>query len=230
MIIGGFQKFSLIDFPGRVAAVVFTRGCNFRCPYCHNPQLVEPAPGDPQVPEEEVFSFLRTRTGKLEGVAVTGGEPTLHADLGQFLAALKALGFAVKLDTNGSAPRELQKILSAGLVDYVAMDLKASPARYAEVAGVPVSIEDLRASIETITASGIPHELRMTFLERILPLEEIPAVADLARGCGLFVIQPFLPTTTLDPRMGAEGRPSLARMEEACERFRSLGLPARVRA
>jgi pyruvate formate lyase activating enzyme len=230
MIIGGFQKFSLIDFPGRVAAVVFTQGCNFRCPYCHNPQLVEPAPGDSSVSEETVLSFLATRTGKLEGVVVTGGEPTLQPDLERFLARLKALGFAVKLDTNGSAPHVLQGLLCAGLVDYVAMDLKASAVRYAEVAGAPVEIEDLRASIRAIFASGVAHELRMTFLERILPPDEIPAVAELARGCGLFVIQPFLPSTTLEPRMRSEARPTIAQMEAACAHLKSLGLPARVRA
>jgi len=230
MTIGGFQKFSLIDFPGRVAAVVFTRGCNFRCPYCHNPQLVEPVTGGAAVSEEAVLSFLGTRVGKLAGVTVTGGEPTIQPDIEEFLAKLKALGFAVKLDTNGSAPRVLERILRAGLMDYVALDLKASPARYAEVAGVPVEVEDLRASIQAVVASGIPHELRMTFLERILPSEEIPAVAELARGCGLFVIQPFLPSTTLEPRMRAEPRPSLAQMNAVCSRFRSLGLPTRVRA
>lgn len=229
MIIGGLQRFSLSDFPGRIACIVFTRGCNFRCPYCHNPELVDPAVSSQSIAEEEVLGLLARREGKIEGVVATGGEPTVHAGLPAFLGKVKAMGLAVKLDTNGSAPRVLRDLLKAGLVDYVAMDIKASPDSYEAAAGVPVNSEDLRKSVETIVSSGVPHELRMTFLESLVPLEEMEGVSKLARGCRLFVVQAFQPSKTLDPRMLEEPRPSPRKLEQVRGMLQDLGLPAVVR-
>ncbi|HPO83020.1 MAG TPA: anaerobic ribonucleoside-triphosphate reductase activating protein, partial [bacterium] len=124
MLIGGLHKLSLIDYPGKLSAVVFTRGCNFRCPYCHNPELIEDNGGD-IIDEEEVFSFLDERKGKLDGVVMTGGEPTLQSDIAEFLEKVKRLGFFVKLDTNGSYPERIKELIDRKLLDYIAMDIKA---------------------------------------------------------------------------------------------------------
>ena len=136
MLISGLQKLTLLDYPGKVACTVFTGGCNFRCPFCHNSALVLPEQLAHDSSEDAVLSFLRKRVGVLDGVAVTGGEPLLHADIGDFLKEVKALGFLVKLDTNGSFPERLISLVEAGLVDRVAMDIKNAPALYAKTAGL----------------------------------------------------------------------------------------------
>ena len=136
MTIAGLQKMTLLDYPGKVACTVFLQGCNYRCPFCHNSGLLD-GRGDDCIPEEELLGFLKKRVGLLEGVCITGGEPTLQKDLPQLLEAIKALGFAVKLDTNGSRPAVLRDLVSRGLVDYVAMDIKNCPERYAETTGTP---------------------------------------------------------------------------------------------
>ena len=130
MKIGGLLKFTLIDFPGRPAAVVFTQGCNFRCRYCHNPELVYPHMFAEPVAEEEIDAFLKRRQGTLEGIVVSGGEPTLHEDLPQFLAKLKGMGYATKLDTNGTRPEVLKQLIQGKLLDFIAMDLKAPLEKY----------------------------------------------------------------------------------------------------
>lgn len=160
--IGGFQPVSLVDFPGRVASVVFFQGCSFRCPWCHNPSLVQPHLFGETIPEEVILERLERRRGKIGGVVVTGGEPTLQTGLDDFLHRLRDLGFATKLDTNGAQPEALQRILSEGLVDFVAMDLKAPWGRYDEACGVAVDLEAVQASLSILRASGIPHHLRTT--------------------------------------------------------------------
>ncbi|MBR4355786.1 MAG: anaerobic ribonucleoside-triphosphate reductase activating protein, partial [Elusimicrobiaceae bacterium] len=146
MKFGGLIKFTLIDFPGRPAAVIFTQGCNFRCRYCHNPELVYPHLFTEPVPQEEIMSFLQRRQGTLEGVVVSGGEPTLHDDLPAFMASVKALGYALKLDTNGSRPDMIQELIDKKLVDYIAMDLKAPLEKYALITGVDTNPEILTRS------------------------------------------------------------------------------------
>jgi len=142
MIIGGLQRFSLIDYPGKISAILFTRGCNFRCPYCHNPELVDPQRYAEPWQEEEYWAFLQSRTQKLDAVVVTGGEPTLQEDLEPFLEKIRKMGFLIKLDTNGSNPDVLKDLLSANLVDYIAMDIKAPLEKYSEVAKVPIDKTD----------------------------------------------------------------------------------------
>ncbi len=167
MRIGGFVPLSLCDFPGKVAAVVFTQGCNFRCPICHNGQLL-PRQGEGEQTEEAILARIRARRQQLEGVVVTGGEPTLHGDLPQFLWQLRACGLAVKLDTNGSQPDMLQALLADRLVDYVAMDIKAPWDMYDRLAGQLCDTRLVRRSMRLIAESGLAHEFRTTRADALL--------------------------------------------------------------
>lgn len=180
MRIGGYEKSSLVDFPGRVAAVVFTQGCNFRCPWCHNRQLVEPSAFGPTIPVDDIFRHLGGRVGKLSGVVVTGGEPTLQPDLERFLERACALGFATKLDTNGSNPAVVQKLLDRALVDFIAVDLKAPWSRYDEACGVRVDTTSIQETIQLLQTQSIPHHLRTTDWAGFAPgeREEIEVIAE----------------------------------------------------
>lgn len=159
---GGLHKFSLIDYPGKISAVVFTQGCNFRCPYCHNPGLVYPAMFSSPVPEQDVLSFLSRRKGLIDGVVITGGEPLLQQGLAEFIRAVKDMGFVVKLDTNGSRPAALEELLKARLPDYIAVDYKAPLRIYHRVAGTGVDTGAIISSVNAVTGSGIPYEIRTT--------------------------------------------------------------------
>jgi pyruvate formate lyase activating enzyme len=229
MVIGGFQKFSLADFPGKISAIVFTRGCNFRCPYCHNPELVDPARYTAEIPQEEVLRFLGSRTRQLQGVVLTGGEPTLHDDLPSFLEKIRRLGFAVKLDTNGSNPELLQRIVRDSLVDYVAMDIKAPLDAYPRVAGVTVNLENIERSVRLVIGSGLPHEFRTTYERSLLSTEDMGAIAELVQGCAHYVVQGFRPSRTLDPAMRARARPDRASLQEIRKLMETAGLPVLVR-
>lgn len=167
MKLGGMQKLTLLDYPGRVACTVFTAGCNFRCPFCHNAALLADPQQEHSLTEKALFTFLRRRRGILDGVCVTGGEPTLHRDLPTFLAAIRALGFAVKLDTNGSHPDVLRRVIDAGLVDYVAMDLKNAPSRYAETTGCEVSLDAIAESASLLRTGTLPYEFRTTVVAEL---------------------------------------------------------------
>lgn len=179
MRIGGLLKFSLIDYPGKVAAVVFTQGCNYRCPFCHNPELVLPQLFQEPLLVDDILEFLARRQGQLQGVVVTGGEPTIHNDLPEFLQKIKALGFLVKLDTNGSRPDVLRDLIDRRLVDYIAMDIKSSPEGYCKAAGVPLDIEIVKDAIRVIKVSGLDHEFRTTALKEILSETDMAEVASL---------------------------------------------------
>ncbi len=229
MTIGGLQKLSLSDFPGRIAAIVFTRGCNFRCPYCHNPELVDPARYARPVSSEEVLAFLGRRRHLLQGVVVSGGEPTIHDDLDQFLEAVRSLGFAVKLDTNGSRPDELARILAGGLVDYVALDVKAPEGSYGRVAGVPVDPTAIVESLRIVRESRIDHEARTTYAPQFLSHGELQGMAGMLRGCRRFALQAFRPSKALDPGVLDYGSPSANDMEEARRIFESAGVPVTTR-
>ena len=162
MIIKGFQKLTLLDYPGRTACTVFTGGCNFRCPFCHNALLVTEQDND-FYPEEDVFEHLKMRKNVLDGVAVTGGEPLLQKDIERFLYEIKDLGYDIKLDTNGSFPEKLAGILELGLADYVAMDIKNSPAKYAETIGLKAfDLAPVQESINILKNSGVDYEFRTT--------------------------------------------------------------------
>jgi len=197
MNIGGLQKISLIDYPGQISAIVFTQGCNFRCPYCYNPELVNPAQYGPILSEEEVISFLEKRRGKLDAVTVTGGEPTLQPDLDRFLQEIKGMGYLTKIDTNGSNPDVLERLIRGRLVDYLAMDVKGPLQKYERIANVKVNTAKIRRSIELITASGIEHEFRTTVVRSQLDNEDLIATAKLLKKARLYVLQTFVPVKTL---------------------------------
>jgi pyruvate formate lyase activating enzyme len=180
MNVGGYQACSLCDFPAKVAAVVFLQGCNFRCPYCHNQGLLAMAvPADRLIPASSILEKLQLRRGVLDGVVISGGEPTLHTDLPEFISEIRGMGFAVKLDTNGSRPSVVEDLLDAGLLDYVAMDVKAPWPKYKILAGKDVPVDRLQASVRLLAASGVEHEFRTTFVPHLLTqkdLEEIKAL------------------------------------------------------
>lgn len=187
----GLQKLTLVDFPGRVACTVFTAGCPWRCPFCHNAALV--TPGDfPTYPAEDILSFLETRRGRLDGVAVTGGEPLLHPDLPDFLRAIRAMGFEVKLDTNGMYPERLRAVLDAGLADYVAMDVKNCPARYAETVGVPgFDPAPVAESLAVLRRGGVPFETRTTVVRELHTQADIEAMGAWIAGDQPHFLQVF---------------------------------------
>lgn len=198
MVIGGLQKISLIDFPGKVSCVCFVSGCNFRCPYCHNPDLVH-HPGRSFVDENTFLAFIRERQGFLDGVVLSGGEPTLQKDLPAFVSRIKREGYAVKLDTNGSSPRMIQELIEKRLVDYVAMDIKTDPSLYAQFIKGEIDPDCIRSSVKLIMASGIAYEFRTTCVRPFVDAETVEAIGRLIRGCSLYVLQPFRQTRVLQP-------------------------------
>jgi pyruvate formate lyase activating enzyme len=208
MRIGGIHKCSLIDYPGKICTILFAQGCNFRCPYCHNPQLVAPELFDDPLQQERIYDFLSLRRGKLDAVTISGGEPTLQAGLVPFIRRIKDLSFSVKLDTNGSRPGVLKELISAGLLDFIAMDLKAPLARYADVVGAPVETDAIRESIRLIMESGVEYEFRTTWVPGLLSPDDLREMAQAVRGATRYVIQRFIPERTLDPRLGSSPLPA----------------------
>lgn len=200
MKIGGLQKVSLMDYPGKISATVFTQGCNFRCPYCHNPELVDPERYQECLPEDEIFSYLKKRRGKLEAVTITGGEPTIQNDLLSFAQRVRAMGYLVKVDTNGSKPGALEELIRHKLPDYIAMDIKAPLAKYAVVTRAPVKGETIRQCIEIIKASGINCEFRTTVVKSQLEEADILAIGALIKNAPLYVLQRYVPTKPLDEK------------------------------
>ena len=184
MFLSGLQKMTLLDYPGKVACTVFTAGCNFRCPFCHNASLVLPDRLEQHVTEDEVFTFLKKRTGILDGVAVTGGEPLLHREIPDFLRRVKDLGFLVKLDTNGSFPDMLEALISEGLVDRVAMDIKNSPALYAETAGIPdLDLSRIEQSKNLLLSGIVDYEFRTTVVKGLHTAESLVEAAEWIARC-----------------------------------------------
>ena len=200
MIIGGFQKFSLIDYPGKICSIIFTQGCNFRCPYCHNPELVDPKYFLAPIPEDEVFSFLKTRQGKLDAVEITGGEPTLQKDLINFIQKIKKMDYLVKLDSNGSNPDVLEKIIKMKIVDYLAMDIKGPLEKYQLISNSKVSPAKIKKSIKLIMDSGIDYEFRTTIVKSQINREDIIKIGKLIKGAKLYALQKFIPSKTLDKK------------------------------
>ena len=204
MVIGGIQRFSLIDYPGKISAIIFTRGCNFRCPYCHNPELVDPNRYVDALEEKQLWEFLRRRQEKLDAVVITGGEPTLHDGLELFIDKIKTMGFLVKLDTNGSNPGVLKNLLSENLLDYVAMDIKAPLEKYSEVARIPVAVENIEESIMLTRESHVSHEFRTTVAKNMLSEDDVLNIARMLQGEKLYVLQRCVPTKVLDPHFLGE--------------------------
>ena len=219
MKIVGIQKLTLLDYPGKVACTVFLNGCNFRCPYCHNAELLGDA--EEVMTVAGLLAFLRKRQGILEGVCITGGEPTLHPELPALLGEVRALGYAVKLDTNGYRPEILEAVLSQGLVDYVAMDLKNGPEDYAETVGLAqVELAKIRQSIRLLMDSPVDFELRTTVANPLHSGETITSMANWLRETTngkpiprLFV-QPFVDRDTVP--VGGFSAPTGAELEQFC--------------
>ena len=197
MRLGGLTRTTALDFPGRVAAVVFTQGCNFTCPYCHNPQLVRPF-GEP-LAEEEALAFLRRRRPHLEGVVISGGEPTRQPDLAEFCKKLRGLGYAVKLDTNGSAPQMVSDLIERRLISYLALDLKADPRRYPRELAPQDPGEAIVDTIAVVKRAGLPHEFRVTAAAPFINRHSLERIAQAAAGQARLYLQPCLLKTNLNP-------------------------------
>jgi len=192
MIINGLQKLTLLDFPGKTACTVFLGGCNYACPFCHNAPLVLPERERDEISEDEFFTFLKRRQGLLEGVCITGGEPTLRRGLDEFIAKIKELGYLVKLDTNGTRPEIVKSLLEKGLLDYIAMDIKAPIYKYDILAGVDNAFTDkVLESIELVKNSGIDHEFRTTVTDELHTAEDIASIAELIKGEKRYFLQPY---------------------------------------
>ena len=192
MNISGIQKLTLLDYPGKVACTLFTAGCNFRCPFCHNAGLVLPDRlEEASISEDEVMSFLKKRAGMLDGVAITGGEPLLHTDMPEFLEKIKNLGYKIKLDTNGSNPKLLKEIVNAGLVDRVAMDIKNAPTEYDKTAGCSVDMEKIEESKDFLLTGTCDYEFRTTVVKGIHTKESIVAAAKWISGAKEYYLQQF---------------------------------------
>lgn len=190
MDIGGFQKLSLLNYPDKMACTVFTSGCNFRCPWCHNTGLVREE--YPVIEPETIFSYLRKRQGLLEGVCISGGEPLMSDDIFPFLREIKKLGYAVKVDTNGSFPERLERIISEGTADCIAMDVKNVPEKYAETVGLPAApVDRIRQSITLLKRGSVDHEFRTTVIAEYHTVSDIEEIASLLKGAKVWYLQPF---------------------------------------
>jgi pyruvate formate lyase activating enzyme len=230
MQIRGWVKTSLIDYPGKIATVIFTSGCNFRCSYCHNSELVLHPESLPEIDPADIFKLLTRRWGLIDGVVITGGEPTLQNGLGEFLQTVKGLGpstglrtsVAAKLDTNGYRPQVLRELLERELLDCVAMDIKASPAKYPLAAGVPVDWRRIEESVRLILTSGMDYEFRTTVVPGIVAPEDVEEIAKLIAGAKKYILQQFRPQGSLDPRfreIAPYPAQTLLEMAQAAERW-----------
>ncbi|HPN96627.1 MAG TPA: anaerobic ribonucleoside-triphosphate reductase activating protein [Candidatus Moranbacteria bacterium] len=204
MNIAGFQKLTLIDYPGKIAATVFTVGCSFRCPFCHNPELVGGGMyniSGIKNTEKEFLDFLKTRKGKLDGICITGGEPTVQPDIINFIKKIKKLGYAVKLDTNGTRPDVLRKVISEKLVDFIAMDIKNQIKKYDKASGVKFDIKRIELSVNLIMNSRIPYEFRTTAVPGIHEEKDFLAIAKWIKGAQSYWLQRYREKKTLDPNI-----------------------------
>jgi len=223
MKLGGIEPLSLLDYPGRLSAIVFTQGCNFRCPFCYNPMFVLPvngkmlnkAPGHPEITLDRLVTFLKSRQGKLEAVVVTGGEPTLHNDLPNFLKTIKDLGFLVKLDTNGTNPEMIKKVVEEKLVDYIAMDIKAPLDKYEVLCGVTTDLEKIQTSVDFLKQGIVDYEFRTTVPKKLLSSADILEIAEWLKGARFWYLQGFVSDAkVLNPKVVGTEHYSKAELEK----------------
>jgi len=219
MKIAGLQKMTLLDYPEKIACTVFLAGCNLRCPFCHNASLVLPERTHPEIAESDLLDFLRSRTGKLDGVCVTGGEPTLCGDLPDLLRKIRDLGFMVKLDTNGTRPQMLQSILEQGLADYVAMDIKNSPEKYTLTCGGYSVLPQVEESIQLLQRSGVEYEFRTTVLHPLHTPEDLAAIGRWLAGTKRYYLQAFADSGDLIDSGIALSEPELQDLLQAVKPF-----------
>ena len=220
MRIKAYQKLTLLDFPGKIACTVFTAGCNLRCPFCHNALLVTEI-DEYYADEQEFFSFLQTRKGRLDGVAITGGEPLMQKDIGEFIAKIKAMGFLVKLDSNGTFPDKLYDLLHSGNVDYVAMDVKNSPEKYALTTNTPdLDIGAIKKSIKIIMESGVDYEFRTTVTHEDFSEDDFHKIGEMIKGAKRYFLQAFKDSGNLI-REGntAESKEKMERYLSICKNY-----------
>ena len=189
--IKGFQKTSLIDFAPYTASTIFLAGCNFRCPFCHNPDLVLNFKDLKDIPEQEIIDYISKKKKWIDGVCITGGEPTIYSNLPDFISKFKSLGIKVKLDTNGSNPEMIEELLSKGLVDFIAMDIKSDIPNYEKLCNVPVIIQNIQRSVELIKNSDIDYEFRTTAVPNLVGKKEILSIGSWLKGSKKFAIQNF---------------------------------------
>ena len=228
MIIGGLEKLSLIDYPDHLAAIIFTQGCNFRCHFCYNPMLVLPQKEAGKrniedlssIQSKDLLLFLKERFGRLEGVVITGGEPTMQKDLPEFISKIKKIGYLVKLDTNGTNPEMLEKLIKAKLIDYIAMDIKGSAKNYEKVVGVKIDFKKIEKSVRIIMTSNLPYEFRTTMVPGLVDGKSFKDMGKLIKGAKKWYLQRFKSDTNLvNQNFQTKESFSLKEMEE----FAKLG-------
>lgn len=223
MQISGIQPFTVLDYPDKTACIIFTPGCNFRCGYCHNAEFVLPEKiiqlKDSWIPEETFFNFLESRKNLLDGVVISGGEPTLMGDLLSFAKKVKERGFLVKLDTNGSTPWVLEKLLHENVLDYIAMDIKTSLENYPKVSGSCVMPTAIKKSVGLIMGSGIDYEFRSTLIAQLHDEETADAMAQLITGARVWYLQSFRNGKTLAPEFETYQSVSREQMEKIVEKY-----------
>jgi len=196
--IKGLQKTSLVDYPGNIVCTIFLAGCNFRCPYCQNPDLIDNPDKLPAIKEEDIIDFLEKKRKWLDGICISGGEPTIHPGLVDFIKKIKKMDFLVKLDTNGTNPVMIKELLDNKLIDFISMDIKASLDKYGDAANVGVNKEDLQKSVELIMNGNIDYEFRATILPKLHSEEDIKKIGEWLKGSKKFVLQQFRPKICLD--------------------------------
>lgn len=196
------EKATLLDYPGKVACILFTYGCNLRCPYCHNPELVtEKLNKDYLLTEKYIFDFLKNRVGKLDAVVITGGEPLIHKEIFSLIDKIKKMGYLVKLDSNGLLPDRLKVAIDSGNIDYVAMDVKFPLSEYMKI--VPNSKELIKESVKLIMNSGVDYEFRTTYVKGIHTLESVQQICEIIKGAKIYYIQNFRSGKSIDPKLNS---------------------------
>ncbi len=212
MQIHGFKKLTLLDYPGHLAAIIFLGGCNMRCPFCQNSSLVINPSSQPTIPKEEVLDTLYKRRNVLEGVCISGGEPTLYHDLLNFIKEIKDLGYLVKLDTNGTNPSIIKSLVKEGLIDYIAMDIKNSKEKYAKTCGTPhFPLEEIEESIAFIMTSQIAYEFRTTIIKEYHTIEDILSIGNWIKGAKAYYLQSYLDSgDILSPGLNGHSKETLS--------------------
>ncbi|MGO9138690.1 MAG: anaerobic ribonucleoside-triphosphate reductase activating protein [Syntrophales bacterium] len=229
MQIGGLQKVSLIEYPGKISAIAFTQGCNFRCPYCHNPELVDPDLYKECLSEEIVLSFLEKRKGKLDALTITGGEPTIQHDLMDFIERVRKIGYLIKLDTNGSCPEVLEQLIRGRVVDYIAMDVKGPFYKYKTVTKSKIDENEIRQSIEMIIKSGVPYEFRTTIPKKLLQEDDLLEMGRVLKNASCYILQQFIPERTLDKQFLKHEAYSQEEMEYLRDKLKKVVPVVRLR-
>ena len=228
MKINGFQKLTLLDFPEKVACIIFTAGCNFRCPFCHNASLVTHIDENQNIDEEEIFTYLEKRKGLLDGVCITGGEPLLQSDIKEFIQKIKNMGYAVKIDTNGSYPEKLRDLIENNLVDYVAMDIKNCREKYAETAGIQnLLLDNIEKSISILLENKVDYEFRTTVVNELHTKKDIKNISVLIKGAKKYFIQNFKDSGDIIARNMTEVTQN--NLEDMLKTALDSGLSAKIR-